>query len=121
MYLHRLTRKDAANSFNGIDNVPKCAITMGIETISRAKRIIIMAWGENKAYIVKKSIEGPQTIDIPSTFLHDHPDSVFYLDKGAGDDLSRFKIPWTIKGDIEDPIIPYTKYWISRMVFWLCK
>jgi glucosamine-6-phosphate deaminase len=39
-----LTRKDAANAFNGIDNVPKSAITMGIDTISRAKKIIIMAW-----------------------------------------------------------------------------
>lgn len=94
---------------------------MGIETINRAKRIIIMAWGENKAYIVKKSIEGPQVIDIPSTFLHNHPDACFYLDKGAGEDLSRFRIPWTIKGDYEDPVIPYTNYWISRMVFWLCK
>lgn len=99
VYLHRLTRKDAANSFNGIENVPKCAITMGIETISKAKRIIIMAWSESKAPIVKASIEGPQTNDIPSTFLHNHPDAVFYLDKGAGEDLTRFKTPWVIKGD----------------------
>lgn len=61
VYLHRLTRKDAANSFGGIEFVPKCAITMGIETISKAKRIIIMAWSESKAPIVKKSIEGEQT------------------------------------------------------------
>lgn len=120
MYLHRLTRKDAANAFNGMENVPKCAITMGIETISRAKRIIIMAWSESKAHIVKRSIEGPQTNDIPSTFLHNHSDAVFYLDKGAGEELSRFTIPWTIKGDKEDPIVPYTKYWITKMIFWLC-
>ena len=44
MYLHRLTRKDAANAFGGIEKVPKCAISMGIETISKAKKIIIMAW-----------------------------------------------------------------------------
>ena len=56
VYLHRLTRKDAANAFHGIENVPKCAITMGIETISKAKKIIIMAWSESKAYIVQKSI-----------------------------------------------------------------
>ena len=79
-----MTRKDAANAFNGIDNVPKSAITMGIDTISRAKKIIIMAWSQSKAYIVKKSIEGPQTNDIPSTFLQNHPDAKFYLDKGAG-------------------------------------
>lgn len=79
-----------------------------------------MAWSESKALIVQKSIEGPQTNDIPSTFLHNHPDAVFYLDRGAGEQLSRFKIPWTIKGDKEDPIVPYTKYWVIKMVFWLC-
>jgi glucosamine-6-phosphate deaminase len=121
VYLHRLTRKDAANAFNGIDNVPKCAITMGIDTISKAKKIIIMAWGENKAFIVKKTIEGSQSIDIPSTFLHTHPDATFFLDKAAGEELSRFKVPWTIKGDKEDPIVPHSKYWILKMIFWLCK
>jgi glucosamine-6-phosphate deaminase len=44
VYLHRLTRKDAANSFGGIEKVPKCAITMGIDSIKKAKKIIIMAW-----------------------------------------------------------------------------
>jgi glucosamine-6-phosphate deaminase len=49
VYLHRLTRKDAANSFGGVEKVPKCAISMGIDTIKKAKKIIIMAWGESKA------------------------------------------------------------------------
>lgn len=89
---------------------------MGIDTISRAKKIIIMAWSQSKADIVKKSIEGPQKNDIPSTFLHNHPDAKFYLDKGAGQTLSRFKTPWIIKGDKEDPIVPNTKYWIKKMV-----
>ena len=44
VYLHRLTRKDASKAFKGIDNVPKAAITMGINTIKQAKKIIIMAW-----------------------------------------------------------------------------
>jgi glucosamine-6-phosphate deaminase len=54
--LHRLTRRDASKAFNGIDNVPKAAITMGINTIKQAKKIIIMAWSEGKADIVKRSI-----------------------------------------------------------------
>ena len=49
VYLHRLTRKDASNSFGGLERVPKCAISMGIDTIKKAKKIIIMAWGEAKA------------------------------------------------------------------------
>ena len=67
-----------------MENVPKCAITMGIDTIRKAKKIIIMGWSESKSYIVKKSIEKEKTNDIPSTFLHDHPDATFVLDKAAG-------------------------------------
>jgi glucosamine-6-phosphate deaminase len=51
-----MSRKDAANAFHGIENVPKCAITMGMETITKAKKIIIMAWGEGKTEVVKKSV-----------------------------------------------------------------
>lgn len=58
-----------------------------------------MAWSEGKADIVKKSIEGEQSNFVPSTFLHTHPDATFYLDRGAAEKLSRFKIPWTIRGD----------------------
>ena len=52
--------------------------------------------------------------------MHDHLDAVFYLDKAAGQDLSRFNIPWTIKGDQEDPLVPKTKYWVLKMIIWLC-
>lgn len=56
---------------------------MGIETINKAKKIIIMAWSESKRTIVKKSIEGEQTNEIPSTFLQNRPDAVFFMDKEA--------------------------------------
>jgi len=79
-----------------------------------------MAWSESKAPIVKQSIEGEKTNEIPSTFLHDHNNAVFFLDRAAGQELSRFTIPWTIKGDKEDPQIPKTKYWVIKMVMWLC-
>lgn len=57
---------------------------MGINTIKKAKKIIIMAWSESKADIVKRSIEGEISNDVPSTFLHSHSDATFYLDKAAG-------------------------------------
>ena len=59
--LDDITRFDAAKSFQGIENVPREAITMGIQTILNAKRIILMAWGSNKAQILKKAIEGKIT------------------------------------------------------------
>jgi len=65
-----MTRRDNSAGFNGEQNVPKHAITMGISTILQARRIILMAWSENKASIVQRTIEGPKTIDIPATLLH---------------------------------------------------
>ena len=43
-----------------------------------------MAWSEGKADVVKRSIEGDISNEVPSTFLHNHPDATFYLDKSAG-------------------------------------
>lgn len=120
VYLHRVTRLDAANSFGGAEKVPKCAISMGIDTIKKAKKIIIMAWGEAKAQIVKQTVEGEaNNPKIPSTFLHDHPDLTFFLDKAAGQKLTRFNTPWVIKGDLEDPIVPKNSYWVLKSVIWL--
>ena len=62
-----------------------------------------MAWGENKADIVQKTIEGPTSINIPATLLVDHNDFVMYIDRPASSKLSRFVNPWIIRGDIEDP------------------
>ncbi len=70
--LDDMTRFDAAKSFQGIENVPREAITMGIQTILSAKRIILMAWGSNKASILKKAIEGEITSLIPTSYLQHH-------------------------------------------------
>jgi hypothetical protein len=51
--------------------------------------------------------------------LHTHPDTTFFLDKAAGENLTRFNTPWTIKGDIEDPTLPKSKYWVVKSVAWL--
>lgn len=45
VHLHRITRVDNSGGFNGEENVPRHAITMGIQTIRAAKKIILMAWG----------------------------------------------------------------------------
>jgi glucosamine-6-phosphate deaminase len=76
--LDRITKLDAASDFNGAENVPNRAITMGVGTILKAKKVILMAWGEGKSEIIKKALEGPVTDQIPATFLQQHPDtSVF--------------------------------------------
>ncbi len=59
--LDRVTRRDASAAFFGEENVPRRAITMGVGTIMDARRVILMAWGEGKASIVAKAVEGGVT------------------------------------------------------------
>src|SRR6516225_9595744 len=64
--LDRLTRRDAARDFRGESNVPEYAITMGVGTILQAREIILLAWGESKAIVLRAAIEGPQTDSVPA-------------------------------------------------------
>lgn len=94
--LDYVTRSDAAPGFLGIDKVPRKAITMGIATIRKAKRIVLVAWGINKASIVKKAIEGEVSSQIPATYLQTHDNTTFVLDKDASSELTRVKTPWLV-------------------------
>ncbi|MCB1210289.1 MAG: glucosamine-6-phosphate deaminase, partial [Verrucomicrobiales bacterium] len=94
--LDRITRQDAAADFRGEENVPRFAITMGVGTILRARKLVLMAWGENKAAITAKAIEGPVTEAISASFLQDHPDARFFIDTGAARELTRIKLPWLV-------------------------
>ncbi|MDP2061093.1 MAG: glucosamine-6-phosphate deaminase, partial [Flavobacteriaceae bacterium] len=94
--LDHITRVDAAPSFLGINNVPRKAITMGIGSIRKAKRIVLMAWGSNKASIIKETIEGEVSSEVPATYLQHHNNTTFVLDEGAAADLTRIKTPWLV-------------------------
>jgi len=94
--LDHITRVDAAAAFLGIDNVPRKAITMGINTVRKAKRIILLAWGVNKAEVIKKAIEEEITSNIPATYLQEHHNTTFILDRGASSELTRVKTPWLV-------------------------
>lgn len=94
--LDRVTRQDAAADFRGEENVPHFAITMGVGTILRGKKLVLMAWGENKAEMVAKAVEGPVTEAISASFLQDHPDARFCIDEGASRELTRVKLPWLV-------------------------
>ncbi|SRR5690625_2059407 len=85
--LNEVTRTDAAAGFEGIANVPTHAITMGVGTIAKAKKIILMAWGENKADIVQKALESDITTEIPATYLQEFDGVEMVLDKGAATKL----------------------------------
>ncbi|WP_109299264.1 glucosamine-6-phosphate deaminase [Aquimarina sp. AU474] len=94
--LDHITRRDAASDFNGIENVPKRAITMGISTIMNAKRILLLAWGHKKATIVKEMIEGKIISRIPASFLQEHKNVTIVMDSEAAGELTRIKTPWLV-------------------------
>ena len=94
--LDHITRRDAASDFFGEENVPRKAITMGVGTIMQAKRIILMAWGEGKAEVIQKAVEGPQTDLIPATFLQSHENASIIIDEAAAAKLTKINTPWLI-------------------------
>lgn len=113
--LDPVTLSDAAKDFNGIDRVPKKAITMGIDTIMNAKRIVLLAWGDHKAAVVARTIEGSISEVVPATFLQEHSNVTFVLDKEASFDLTRVNTPWLV---IE---CDWTEELTKKAIIWLCR
>jgi glucosamine-6-phosphate deaminase len=93
VHLNEITIEDAAKDFNGKEDVPRTAITMGVKTILQAKRVFLMGWGECKSGIIKAAVEGPVTSEVPASFLQKHSDALFVVDPPAGAQLSRIKAP----------------------------
>ena len=114
--LDYLTREDASKAFGGIYNVPKTAITMGISTILSAKRIVLLAWGENKKDVVYESIESSITQNITASFLQKHNNATFVLDKSSSSRITRIDSPWLVDGNIDWDINSKT-----RALAWLCQ
>ena len=92
--LDRVTRLDAAGDFFGENNVPREAITMGIGTILAARTICLLAFGEHKAPIVRRVIEGEVSSQVPASFLQEHGDTTCYVGPAAAADLTRVATPW---------------------------
>jgi len=75
------TIKDNSRFFDSIEDVPKQATTMGIESIMRAKRIYLVAQGKHKKDILEKAMYGDITPEVPASFLQEHDNlKVFYCD-----------------------------------------
>src|ERR687890_2458195 len=111
--LDLVTRKDTAADFFGEDNVPREAITMGVETIFEAREILILATGEHKAEIVRRAVEGEVDHEVAATFLQQHGNTTFYLDRAAAAELTRVATPWLL-GAVE-----WTPALVVRAVVWL--
>lgn len=113
--LDKVTRTDAASDFFGEENVPRTAITMGVGTILDARKVILMAWGETKAAIIKRTVEGEVSPVIPATYLQLHKHTKVVVDEAAGSELTRIKTPW-LTGPCQ-----WDERMIRRAVIWLCQ
>ncbi len=111
---YRSRNRQAKNFKGNVDLTPKTAITMGISTMLSAKKIVLMAWGEDKATAVQKVVEGEMTSEYPASLLQQHDNVTFYTDENSSANLTRFVAPWLI-GPCE-----WTPKFIRKAVVWLC-
>ena len=108
-------KRQSANFNHDISSTPDKAITIGINTMLSAKRIILMAWGEGKAAAVKAIAEGEIDTSCPASFLQHHDHISFYVDEGAASCLTRSVAPWLV-GPCD-----WTPKFIRKAVVWLCQ
>ncbi|MEM1329757.1 MAG: glucosamine-6-phosphate deaminase [Planctomycetota bacterium] len=118
--LDRVTRMDAASDFFGEWNVPRRAITMGVGTILDARKLVLMAFGEHKAPIVRRAVEGEVSNTVSASYLQDHDDARFVLDPAAAAELTRFKTPWLL-GPVSQRGFEWDEKLVKRAVIWLAE
>ncbi|GAC1616725.1 MAG: glucosamine-6-phosphate deaminase [Candidatus Acidiferrum sp.] len=82
------TIEDNRSFFGPNEEIPRCAITMGIGTILKAKKILLVATGASKAEMVAKSIEGAISSAVTASALQLHPDVTFLVDQAAAAQLA---------------------------------
>ena len=113
--LEGASRKEAAATFASTDNVPAGIITMGISTMLKARSVILMAWGDEKAAIMKETIEGKISDGTPSTYLQIHQNAKAIVDLSAAYSLTRISHPWLVTSCEWDNKL------IRRAIVWLCQ
>jgi glucosamine-6-phosphate deaminase len=104
--LDNTTRLANSYDFPNLAEVPRLALTMGISTIMKSRKVVLMAWGQHKAPVVRKAVEGHSVEQIPASLLQQHSDCLFVLDEQAAQELTRFKSPW-LTGECD---------WSDRMI-----
>nr|WP_281169854.1 glucosamine-6-phosphate deaminase [Flexithrix dorotheae] len=113
--LDPITITDATKDFIKEEYVPSRAITMGVGTIMNAKRIVLLAWGDGKAKVVKEMVEGKISDEVPASFLQYHKNVNVVIDQWAALELSRVKTPWLVGiCNWEDQLIKRAVVWLSQ-------
>ena len=108
------SRKEAVRLFGTIEKVPAGAITLGVGTILKARRIALFAWGESKADIVHTIIEGKISDQYPASYLQMHDNTTIYLDIHSASNLTRISHPWLVTS------CEWNDKLVRRAIVWLC-
>lgn len=108
-------REEMKMSFGSQETVPPCSITMGVSTILSARRIFLTAWGEVKADIIKKTVEGKVSDTVPASFLQTHNDAHVVIDLSAAAKLTRIQHPWLVAS------CKWTDKLVRSALVWLCQ
>lgn len=116
--LDKVTRMDAAADFFGEMNVPRKAITMGVDSIMNARKIVLMAFGEGKAPVIRKAVEGDVTPSVSASFLQDHANARIVLDTAAAASLTRFATPWLL-GSLSEFDLKWDAQMTKTATIWL--
>jgi glucosamine-6-phosphate deaminase len=108
------SRADISHNFGSLDKVPVSAITMGLYDMMEAKKITLVAWGEQKAESIKDIVEGAVLDSVPGSVLQTHPEATVYVDLAAAPELTRLSRPWLVTNCEWDSKL------IRRAIVWLC-
>ena len=110
-----ISREEMTMSFGSNEPVPPCSITMGVHTILSARKIFLTAWGDEKAGIIQKTVEGPITDTIPASYLQSHNDATVVIDLAAAGKLTRIVHPWLVTA------CEWNDKLTRSAVVWLCQ
>ena len=113
--LDNASRNEASKIFGTLDNTPISSITMGVSTILGAKKVYLLAWGENKAAMIKECVEGAITDTIPASYLQTHNNAHVALDLSAAMNLTRIQRPWLVTS------CEWNDKLIRSAIVWLCQ
>ena len=113
--IEQTTREEMTMSFGTSEPVPPCSLTIGMATILKAKKIFVTAWGEEKADIIQRTIEGSITDVVPATFLQTHNDAQVVIDLAAASRLTRIIHPWLVTS------CKWTDKLVRSALVWLCQ
>ncbi|HET6430314.1 MAG TPA: PIG-L family deacetylase [Phycisphaerae bacterium] len=113
--LDRAARMDAASDFFGEENVPEQGLTVGMATILQARKVCVLAFGEQEAPPIRRAMEGGASPELPISLLRAHPDVTFHLDPPAAADLTRVATPWLAGPCVWDDLLT------RHAVIWLAE